>query len=99
MSEAAATLCNQNVNFDIDRASGGGRLVSIDGQSSSLSVASPVLNLGTCKIDELSPEHYQLVWNTGEILDVTDNGTYLNCHPSFHGLTGWPDGRTAQQRP
>ena len=94
MSEAAATLCNQNVNFDIDRASGGGSFVSIDGQSSSLSVASPVLNLGTCKIDELSPEHYQLVWNTGEILDVTDNGTYLDLSSQLSwidGLARWKD--------
>jgi hypothetical protein len=43
-----------------------------------LSAASPVLTLGTCKIDELSPEHYQVFWNTGEMLDVTDNGTYLD---------------------
>jgi hypothetical protein len=78
MTEAVATLCNHNVTFDIDRASAGGSFVWIDGSPSSLSVASPVLTLGTCRIDELSPEHYQVVWNTGEMLDVTDNGTYLD---------------------
>ena len=38
-----------------------------------MSIAAPVLTLGACKIVELSPEHYQVVWDTGEILDVTDN--------------------------
>ena len=78
MSEAAATLCNHNVTFDIDRASAGGSFVWLDGSPLSLSVASPVLNLGSWKIDELSPEHYQVFWATGEMLDVTDNGTYLD---------------------
>jgi predicted heme/steroid binding protein len=53
-----------------------------------LSVASPVLTLGTCKIDELSPEHYQVVWNTGEMLDVTDNGTYLDLSSQLSWIDG-----------
>ena len=89
MSEAAATLCNHNVTFDIDRTSAGGSFVWIDGSPSSLSVASPVLTLGTCKIDELSPEHYKVFWNTGEMLDVTDNGTYLDLSSQLSWIDGW----------
>jgi probable HAF family extracellular repeat protein len=88
MSEAAATLCNHIVTFDVDRASAGGSFVWIDGSPSSLSVASPVLNLGTCRIDELSPEHYQVFWNTGEMLDVTDNGTYLDLSSQLSWIDG-----------
>jgi hypothetical protein len=43
MSEAAATLCNHRVNFDIDRASAGGGFVWLDGSPTSLSVDHPVL--------------------------------------------------------
>ena len=88
MSGAAATLCNHNVTFDIDRASAGGSFVWIDGSPSSLSVASPVLTLGTCKIDELSPEHYQVVWNTGEMLDVTNTGSYLDLSSELSWIDG-----------
>jgi hypothetical protein len=88
MSEAVATVCNHNLNFDIDRAGAGGSFVWIDGSPSSLSVASPVLTLGTCKIDELSPEHYQVVWNTGEMLDVTNDGTYLDLSSQLSWIDG-----------
>jgi hypothetical protein len=53
-----------------------------------LSIASPLLTLGTCKIDELSPEHYQVVWDTGEMLDVTDNGTYLDLSSQLSWIDG-----------
>jgi probable HAF family extracellular repeat protein len=88
MSEAAVTLCNHNVTFDVDRANAGGSFVWIDGSPSSLSVVSPVLTLGTCKIDELSPEHYQVFWDTGEMLDVTDNGTYLDLSSQLSWIDG-----------
>jgi PEP-CTERM motif len=53
-----------------------------------LSIASPVLTLGTCKIDELSPEHYQVVWNTGEMLDVTNTGSYLDLSSELSWIDG-----------
>ncbi len=44
-----------------------------------LSVDNPALALGACKIVEpSSPDSYQLDWDTGEILDVSNNGTYLD---------------------
>jgi uncharacterized membrane protein len=88
MSEAAATLCNHRITFGIDRASTGGSFVWLDGSPSSLSADNPVLTLGTCKIDELSPEHYQVVWDTGEILDVTNNGTYLDLSSQLSWIDG-----------
>jgi probable HAF family extracellular repeat protein len=88
MSEAAATLCNHSVNFDIDRARTGGSFVWLDGSPSSLSVTSPALTLGNCKIDELSPEHYQVVWDTGEMLEVTNNGTYLDLSSQLSWIDG-----------
>ena len=94
MSEAAATLCNHNVTFDIDRASAGGSFVSLDGSPSSLSVDNPVLTADGCRIFELSPEHYQVVWNTGEMLDVTNNGTYLDLSSQLSWIDGgarWKD--------
>jgi hypothetical protein len=88
MSEAAVMVCEHNVTFDIDRASAGGSFVWLDGAPTSLSIASPVLTLGTCKIDELSPEHYQVVWNTGEMLDVTNNETYLDLSSQLSWIDG-----------
>jgi hypothetical protein len=88
ITEAVATLCNHNVTFDIDRASAGGSLVRIDGSSTLLNHHNPILTLGSCKIAELSNNIYEVDWNTGEILDVTDNGTYLDLSSSLSGIDG-----------
>ena len=64
-------------------------LVWIDGRPSSWSGANPSLALGGCQLIELSPETYEAIWNTGEILYVTDAGTYSIYRPRFHGLMGW----------
>ena len=34
--------------------------------------------MGACKVAELSQNSYQPIWNTGEVLDVTNNSTYFN---------------------
>jgi hypothetical protein len=84
MTEAAATLCNHNVTFEIDRANSGESFVWVDGSPTSLGIARPVLALGSCTIHETSPEHYKVVWDTGEILDITNNnGTYLDLSSSL----------------
>jgi hypothetical protein len=87
ITEAAATLCNHDVIFDT-RANAGGSFVSIDGEPSSLSLGNLLLTPDGCKIDELAPGHYQLVWNTGEMLDVTNNGTYLDLSSSLSWIDG-----------
>jgi hypothetical protein len=81
-------LCNHRVTFDVDHASAGGSLVWIDGRPSSLSAANPSLALGGCQLIELSPETYEAIWNTGEILYVTDAGTYLNISSSLSWIDG-----------
>jgi probable HAF family extracellular repeat protein len=78
ITEAAATLCDHEVDFDVERASAGGSFFRLDGFSTSLNVGNPTLTVGTCKVVELSDNRYQLDWNTGEILNLTDEGTYLD---------------------
>ena len=50
---AAATLCNHQVTFDVDRAATGSSLIWLDGSPISLSVGGPGLALGACKIFEI----------------------------------------------
>jgi hypothetical protein len=83
ISKAAATLCNHAITFDVNHASAGGSLVWLDGHPSSLSAVNPRLTLGGCELIELSSESYEAIWNTGEILYVTDAGTYLNISSSL----------------
>jgi von Willebrand factor type D domain/PEP-CTERM motif len=87
MTQAAATLCNHDVTFDTGRASAGGSFVELDGSPTSLSVDNPVA-VGACEIVELSPSSYQLDWNTGEILDITDNGFYLDLTSQLSWIDG-----------
>ena len=85
MSQAAATLCNHKVTFDIDRASAGG-FVWLDNSSISLSVGSSRSIGNGCEILENSPNDYRLIWNTGEMLDVTNQGTYLDLSSQLSSL-------------
>ena len=90
MSEAAAQLCNHRVSFDVDRAGTGGSFVWLDGSPSSLN-ASSVLNLGACNIDELSPEHYRVAWDTGEVLDVVNVAGSFGSYLDLSSLLSWID--------
>ena len=85
---AIATLCNHNVSFDFDRASAGAGLIWLDGSPTSLSADGPALTVGNCKIFEPSAGHYELVWDTGETLDVTDNSTYLDVSSQLSSIDG-----------
>ena len=78
MSEVAAKLSDHRVTFDLDRASAGGSFVWVDGHPTSLSAANPTLALNGGRIVELSPNEYQVIWDTGEVLDVINAGSYLN---------------------
>ena len=53
-----------------------------------MSVDNPTLTLGAGVIFELSSEHYQVFWNTGEMLDVTNNGTYLDLSSQLSWIDG-----------
>jgi hypothetical protein len=74
VSGVAADLCGDVVTFD----AGGNSFLSVDGHPTSVNAAHPKLAVGGCWIDELSSDKFQLIWDTGEILDVTDLGVYLN---------------------
>jgi hypothetical protein len=54
ITEAAATLCDHNVTFDISRASAGGSFAWIDGSPTLLNHDHPIRTLGSCRIAELS---------------------------------------------
>ena len=88
IEDAAAMLCNHSVSFDVDRASAGAGLIWLDGSPTSLSADGPALTVGNCKIFEPSAGHYELVWDTGETLDVTDNSTYLDVSSQLSSIDG-----------
>lgn len=73
----AATLGNHDITFDVDRAAAGSGFVWLDGSPISLSVGVLGLALGACEISEPSSAQYELAWDTGERLDITDYGTWL----------------------
>jgi von Willebrand factor type D domain/PEP-CTERM motif len=85
MSQAAATLCNYKVTFDIDRASAGG-FVWLDNSPISLSVGGSRSIGNGCEVLEISPNDYRLIWNTGEMLDVINQGTYLDLSSQLSWL-------------
>jgi uncharacterized membrane protein len=77
ISGVAAKLGGR-VTFDLDRARPGESFVWVDGHPTSLSVDNPILPLDGGRVVELSADEFQVIWDTGEILDVTDAGAYLN---------------------
>jgi hypothetical protein len=95
-TEIAAQIGNDRVTFEAGRAN----TVFIDGVASSLSSLNAVVTLAGGVLEENSANSYTLVWNTGEQLQVTDEGTYLNATVSLpnsdagkvQGLLGNDDG-------
>ncbi len=88
ISEVAAKLGDHIVTFDLDRANAGESLVWIDGHPASLSAGNHLVTLASGQIIELSPKSYQVVWDTGETLDVTDAGPCLNVTASLSPKDG-----------
>jgi hypothetical protein len=77
VSKVAAKLGDHLISFDLDRANAGESFVWIDGRPLSLRADNPVLTLDAGRIVELSPDHYQVIWNAGEMLDITNGGGSL----------------------
>jgi hypothetical protein len=88
VSAAAADLCGHRATFDVDRIGGGDGLLWIDGRPSPVSLDHPALGLGGCTIDELSARDYQLLWNTGEMVDVAVNGPELSVSAWYAPFAG-----------
>ena len=89
---AAATLCGHRVTFDAERARAGAGLVWLDGSPmpimKALSGGGVALTVGACKISEPSSEEYQLVWDTGETLDVANYWTHLDLSSQLSAIDG-----------
>ena len=73
-TQIAAKVGTDRVTFGIGRQN----VVQVNGNATALSMSNPVLNLSGGQLIELSPSTYQLVWNTGERITVTDAGSYFN---------------------
>jgi hypothetical protein len=73
----AAQVGDDRVTFAIDRPD----VVWIDGVAQSMS--SPVINLADGTLEQTSADAYTLIWNTGEELQVTDDGSYLSVTVSL----------------
>jgi hypothetical protein len=95
IESAVATLCNHDVTFE---AGAGGGLIRLDGAPVTLSAGGPALTAGGCKILEPSSGEYQVVWDTGEMLDLTNNVSnddvfYLNVSSQL----SWIDGLSSME--
>ena len=88
ISEVGADLGDHRVTFDVDRAKAGDSFVWIDGHPASLGLDNPFLILDDGSIIELSPTSYRVIWNTGEILDITNHGSYLDVASSLSPAEG-----------
>ena len=88
ISEVGADLGDHRVTFDVDRAKAGDSFVWIDGHPASLGLDNPFLILDGGSIIELSPTSYRVIWNTGEILDITNHGSYLDVASSLSPADG-----------
>jgi hypothetical protein len=78
-TEIAAQIGADRVTFGIGR----GNFVWIDGVAASLT--SPVVNFAGGTLEQLSANSFRVLWNTGEELDVTNNGSYINATVSLPG--------------
>ena len=73
--EAATQVGADVVTFGVGQSG----IVWVDGAPDvALSAANPVQQLSGGQLTEVSPDEFRLTWNSGESLDVTDAGLYLN---------------------
>ena len=73
VTQVAAAVGTDRVTFGIGRAG----VVWVNGAAVPLAQGVPDLLSGG-ELTQLSASSYQIVWNTGEVLTVTDSGSYLN---------------------
>jgi hypothetical protein len=98
-TEIAAKIGADTVVFAVDQPD----TVYIDGVAAGLTALNQVVTLAGGTLEEQSANSYELIWNTGEELQVTDEGTYLNMNLTLpnsdagnvQGLLGPDDGNPA----
>jgi len=81
MTQVAASVGSDRVTFDLHRAD----TVWVNGHATSLSEANPTLYFGAGQLVELSPTQFELTWNSGEVLTVSNNGSFLGVDTAMHG--------------
>jgi probable HAF family extracellular repeat protein len=72
----AAALGDHQVVFDLDLHGAGTGITWLDGSPFPLAVGKSVLVAGG-EILELSPNQFEVIWDTGETMYVTDHGTWF----------------------
>jgi hypothetical protein len=77
-TQAAAQVEDQRVTFDAERAKAGGSFIWVDGLPVALDRGDPPLELDGGKIVRLSDKRYEVRWDTGRRLYITDGGGYVN---------------------
>jgi hypothetical protein len=80
ITEIAAAVGSSRVTFGIDRDD----VVFINGVGQTMAVGSSInVGGGAGALVEESPTSFKLTWATGEVLNVTDSGTYLNVNTTL----------------
>ncbi len=74
----AAKLGSHRITFDLGSAEAGKGFVWVDGVAARFGRGSSKITFDAGRIVRLSPTRYEVIWDTGEILYVTDKGTYLD---------------------
>jgi hypothetical protein len=83
IDQIAAALGNESVTFGLNRAD----TVYLNGTAQAMGVGS-VLTVNGDTVRELSSTSYQVTWSTGETMNVTSGGTYLNVSASLSSSDG-----------
>jgi hypothetical protein len=85
ISSTAVKLGDHRVSFDVDHAVEGGSLLWIDGHPVPLNQNNPI-TLDGGRIVEIAPQQYQVVWDAGELINVTNFGAYLDVTATLPSL-------------
>ena len=85
ITQIAASVGSDRVTFGLGRTD---NTVWINGVASTLSPTNSTIQLNGGEITELSGNAYQVSWSTGEVLDVTDSGSYFNVSTTLSASDG-----------
>jgi hypothetical protein len=83
ITQLAALVGTDRVTFGLDRTD----TVWVNGSPEALAVGGTI-NLTGGQLTEVAANTYAVNWNTGEVLTVIDNGTYLDTQVGLGGGPG-----------
>ena len=84
MTEIGAAVGTDRVTFALNRTA----TVWVDGAASTVSATNPVVQLNGGTLIQLSPTQWVILWNTGEIAEFSNSGTYLNVSVGLSATDG-----------